>query len=123
MIKFKVGILFLDLESLLLSLCTTCFGCITVRLRFFKDHSLQMDINPPPPLLHFKIIPPTPFLKIPHLFTLPPANQSSQAFLINRNTTVKLSSINIVHVKQQHNVGFFIFKFTLKHKHAWQCIY
>ena len=36
------------------------------------------------------------------------------SFLINRNATVKLSSINTIHVKQQH-VCFFIFKFTLKH--------
>ena len=26
---------------------------------------------------------------------------------------MKLSSINTIHVKQQHNVGFFIFRFTL----------
>ena len=26
---------------------------------------------------------------------------------------MKLSSINTIHVKQQHNIGFFIFKFTL----------
>ena len=81
---------------------------------------------------HFKITPPpSPFLKIPHPSTLP-ANQSSQVFLINRNATVKLSSINTIHVKQQHNVGFFIFKFTLKYMlgnvyinkiHARQCLY
>ena len=53
------------------------------------------------------------FLKIPHPPTLS-ANPSSQVFLTNRNTTVKLSSINTIHVKQQHNVGFFIFKFTPK---------
>ena len=41
-------------------------------------------------------------------------NQASQVFLINRNATVKLSSVNTIHVKQ-HNVGFFIFKFTLKY--------
>ena len=38
--RFEVGILFLDLDSLLLSLCPTCFGCIGIRtvcLRFFKD--------------------------------------------------------------------------------------
>ena len=28
---------------------------------------------------------------------------------------MKLSSINTIHVKQQHNVGFFIFKFTIKY--------
>ena len=57
---------------------------------------------------------PPPFLKIPHPPTLP-TNQSSHVFLTNRNATVKLSSINTIHVKQQHNVGFFIFKFTLKY--------
>ena len=45
---------------------------------------------------------------------------------------MKLSSINTIHVKQQHNVGFFIFKFTLKYKlvnvytskiHARKCLY
>ena len=44
-----------------------------------------------------------------------PTNQSFHVFLINRNATVKLSSINTIHVKQQHNLGFFIFKFTLKY--------
>ena len=75
--------------------------------------------------------PPTQFLKIPHPPTLL-ANPSSQVFLINRNATVKLSSINTIHVKQQHNIGFFIFKFTLKYMlgnvyinkiHARQCLY
>ena len=51
------------------------------------------------------------FLKIPH--HPPPttllANQSSQVFLINRNATVKLSSVYTIHIKQQHNVGFVIF--------------
>ena len=44
-----------------------------------------------------------------------PANRSSQVFLINRNATVKLSSIDTIHVKQKYNVDFFIFKLTLKH--------
>ena len=53
-------------------------------------------------------------------------------FLIDRSVTVKLSSINTVHVKQQHNIGFFVFKFTLKYMlhnvyinkiHAKQCLY
>ena len=47
--------------------------------------------------------------------TMLPTNQPCQAFLINRNATIKLSSINAIHVKQQHNVAFFIFKFTLKY--------
>ena len=81
---------------------------------------------------HFKITPPppSPFLKIPHPSTLP-ANQSSQVFLINRNATAKLSSINTIHVTQQHYVGLFIFKFSLKCMlcnvyvnkiHATQCL-
>ena len=76
-----------------------------------------------------------PFLKIspPHPpFPILLANQSSQVFLINKNETVKLCSINTVHVKQHHNDGFFIFKFTLKCMlgnayinkiHAGQCLY
>ena len=28
---------------------------------------------------------------------------------------MKFSSINTIYVKQQHNVGFFIFRFTLKY--------
>ena len=71
------------------------------------------------------------FLRIPHPPTLP-ANRPSQVFFINRNATVKLSSINSIHVKQQHNVGFFIFKLTLNYMlgnayinkiHATQCLY
>ena len=70
-----------------------------------------------------------PFLKIPHPLTLP-ANQSSQVFPINRNATVKLNSINAIHVK--HHVRFFILKFTLEYIlgnvyinkiHAMQCFY
>ena len=49
-----------------------------------------------------------------------------------RNATVKLSAINTIHVKQQHNIGFFIFKSTLKYMlgnvyvnkiDARQCLY
>ena len=66
----------------------------------------------PPPHPFLKSSP--PFVKIahpPHPPTLL-ANRSSQVFLINRNETVKLSSINTINLKQ-HNFGFFIFKFTL----------
>ena len=61
-----------------------------------------------------------------------PTNRPSKVFLINRNAAVKPSSINAIHVKQQHNVGFFIFKFVLKEMlgnvstdeiHARQCSY
>ena len=69
--------------------------------------------NPPfknhPP--HFQV---PPFFKISHPPTLT-ANRSSHVFLINRNATVNLSSINTVHVKQQNNVGSFIFKCSLKY--------
>ena len=87
---------------------------------------------------HFKIFPPllesTPpshLLKSP----IPPTlltNRSSQVLLINRNATMKLSSIHIICVKQQDIVCFFIFKFTLKQMvgnvyinkiHARQCLY
>ena len=47
--------------------------------------------HPPPHFLKSHIPPPAP----PTL----PANPSSQVFLINRNATVKLSSINTIHVK------------------------
>ena len=87
------------------------FGCCFKK--FYKN-----IVHKGAPTLPFQNNPPDyrmlPFLKIPH----PPilwANQSSQVFLINRNATVKVSSINTIHVKQQHNVGFFIFKLTL----AW----
>ena len=59
-------------------------------------------------------------------FTLT-TNRPSQVFFINRNTTVKLSSINTIHVKLQHNVGFFIFKFLLKYmlgnSNIYICLY
>ena len=83
-----------------------------------------------PPLL--EPLPPLPsFLKTCHPLTSP-ENRSSQVSLINRNATVKLSSINTIHAKQQHNLGFFIFKVTLKYIlcnvyinkiHARQCLY
>ena len=104
------------------------FGCCFKK--FYKNivrkgaPTLPFQNNPP----DYRML---PFLKIPH----PPilwANQSSQVFLINRNATVKVSSINTIHVKQQLNDGFFIFKFTLKYMlgnayidkmHSWQCLY
>ena len=49
---------------------------------------------------------PTPFVKFSHFTTLP-ANQLNQVSLINRNTTVKYSPINTIHIKQQHNLVFF----------------
>ena len=77
------------------------------------DHNLCRGINP-----HFEIIPPItripPFLKIPYPPTLT-VNWSYHVFPINRNAVVKLSSINSIHVKQQRNVEFFTFKFTLKY--------
>ena len=55
-----------------------------------------------------------PFLKVSHLLTLL-ATWSSHVFRINKNATVKLGSVNAICVKQQHNIGFFIFKSTLKY--------
>ena len=68
-----------------------------------------------------------PFLKTPHHPTLL-ANQSSQVFLINRNATVKLSSISTIHIKQQHNIGFSNFKLMpvnayINKIHARQSLY
>ena len=85
--------------------------------------------QPPLPLLPGSLH--RPFLKILHPPTLP-KNQLTQAFLIDRNAIAKLSSMNIIHVKQQHNVGFFSFKFTVKYIlddvyinkiHASKCFY
>ena len=83
--------------------------------------------NLPPPLLGSAT---SSIFKTPHPCTFP-ANRSSQVFLINRNGTVKLSSINTIHVKQQHKIGFSIFPFTIKYMlgnvyvnkmHVRQCI-
>ena len=80
---------------------------------FSVEHSPYRVINPPfqnhPPITRITL-----FLKIPPSPTLP-ANWSSQVFHINKNATVKLSSINTIHVKEHNNVGFFIFKFFLKY--------
>ena len=90
-------------------------------------------LAPPPPLpIISKSSPPLlgspPFLQITHPSTLL-ANRSSHN---NRNATMKFSSINTIYVKQKHNVGFFIFRFTLKYMlgnvyinkiHAKQCLY
>ena len=90
---------------------------------------VRKGVSTPPPLPPFQNNP--PITRIPHPPTLP-ANPSSQVYLINKNATVKLSSINTIHVKQQHNVGFFNFKFTLKYMlgiiyiikiHARKCLY
>ena len=52
--------------------------------------------------------------KIPYFPTLL-VNWSYQVLLSSRNATVKLSSINIIHLKQQYKNGFSIFKLTLKY--------
>ena len=78
--------------------------------KWVSTPSFQKFQNHPPIT---RIPPLPPFLKISHPPTLL-ANPLFQVFLINRNTTVKLSWINTIHAKQQHNIGFFIFKFTLK---------
>ena len=96
---------------------------------------VHKGVSTPPPSQfqnHLPLLGSLHFLKSP--ITLGKSvNQSSRVFLVNRNATVKLSSINTVHVKQQHNIGFFIFKFTLKYMlgfnvytnkiHAEQCLY
>ena len=77
---------------------------------------VHKGVSTPPPPPYFKIIPlitrSPHFLKfpIPHLT----GKSALPSFLINRNKTVKLISINVIHVKQEHNVCFFIFKFSLK---------
>ena len=62
--------------------------------------------TPPPPFSKFpppqKKIGFPNFLKSPSPPPIPPtlpANQSFQVFLINRNATMKLGSINTIHVK------------------------
>ena len=61
-----------------------------------------------------------------------PTSGPSQGFLINTNATVKLGSINTITEKEQHNVGFFFFKLTIKYMlgnvyinkiHARRCLY
>ena len=83
------------------------------------------------------VLTPPPFQNFPHPPPIPrpptlAVNSSSQVFLINRNASVKLCSINTTHVKQEHDIGFSIFKFTLKYMlgnvyvneiHARQCLY
>ena len=62
------------------------------------------------------------FLKILHSQTL----QTNQ-----KNTTVRLISVSTIHLKQQHNVSFYIFKFIVKYIldvyinkiHARKCLY
>ena len=110
-------------------------GCLFVAkfLCYFYGGLQSVKGYQPP---NFKIIPrllgSPRFLKIPPLPHTLLVNQSPQFFLINRNATVKLSSINIIHVKQQHNISFSIFKFTLKYMlgnvyvnkiHVRQCLY
>ena len=70
---------------------------------------------------------PSQFLKIPHPPL--PANQSFQVFLINGNATVKLSSVNTIHVKEQQCslFHFQVLKYMLGNVyinkiHARQCL-
>ena len=99
---------------------------IAIDFRYHHNERFYSQINltkftkgykPPAPYQNHSPSPITripPFLKIPHPPILP-VNWSSQVFLININATLKLSSINTIHVKQQHNIGFSIFKFILKY--------
>ena len=102
------------------------FSLVCKCLFFFIIVRKEVSTSPPHPISKSS----SPFLNILHSPTWL-ANPSSQVFLINRNATVKLSSINTIHVKQQH-VGFVIFRFTLKYLlgivyineiHARQCVY
>ena len=81
--------------------------CVTSTMELFvtKNSIVCRRVSTPP---HLKIIPPH-FLK-PVIHPPPPpppppptllTNLSSQVFLINRNATVKLTSVNTIHVKQQ----------------------
>ena len=95
-------------------LVTRGFELVTCGFELKRRSIARTEVLTP----HFKIIPPllgsTYFLKSPMPPTLP-VNRSSQVFLININATVKLKWLNTIHVKQQHNKSFFIFKFTLKY--------
>ena len=68
---------------------------------------VSKGVSTPPPTL-FKIPSPPKKNRIPQFLKIPipppipptlPANQSFQVFLINRNATMKLGSINTIHVK------------------------
>ena len=107
---------------------------------FPSNSSLNIEILSSPPFWklgsiwkiwktwRLKPVPPSPFAPSPQphihahtaerrgVYTMLLTNRPSQVFLINRNATVKLSSINAVHVKQQQNICFFIFKHTLKYR-------
>ena len=77
---------------------------LDLQVHFHKVHFIVHKGYQPPP-------PPPPDLPTPSHPPPPPpptlpTNQSSQVFLIDRNPTVKLSSMNTIHVKQQHNVDF-----------------
>ena len=72
----------------------------------------------------------THFLKWP--IPLPNWQMGHPKFSLLTEMQLKLNSINTLHVKQQHNVGFFLFNFTLKFMlgnvyineiHARQCLH
>ena len=76
---------------------------------------VRKGVSTPP----FQNHPPLPVLGSPHFLKSPISPPSQQIShpkfsFINKNATVELSSINTIHVKQQHNVDFLIFKFSLK---------
>ena len=83
-------------------------NCLQIFFIVRKEISTPPISKSSPPLLGYRRFP-----EISHPPILP-TNCLSQVFLINRNATVKSTSINTIHVKQ-HNVGLFSFKFTLKY--------
>ena len=116
------------------NLFTSVWTMLWRQQKFLMNYKVRKGVSPPIPFISKSLLGSTPFLKIPH----PPSlatNSSSlfgHRFSLSTETTVKLSSVNTIHVKQQQNVGFFIFKFTLKHMlgnvyinkiHARQCLY
>ena len=96
-----------------------------------RVHRPYRDIIPP-----FLNHPP-PIIRIPSYFVKSPIHPfywqiSLPKFSSLPEMQLKLSSINIIHAKHQHNVGFFIWKFIVKFMpgnvyvnkiHARQCLY
>ena len=82
-----------------------CTICVLFNIELFSRNPAPVKTQPvkgyqPSPPPHFKIIP--PHYQDPTL----PANPSSQVFPMDRNATVKLSSINTSYVKQNKTLAF-----------------
>ena len=99
-------------------------------LAFSTDYVYSQSIKGYHPAISKSCPPPRHFLKFP---IPPPYRQIGHPkFSLLTEMQLKLNSINTIHVKQQTNVGFLIFKFTLKYMlgnvyinkiHARQCLY